>query len=212
MNDDLILLLWLLWLFDDAEDESLDSELNKQIQIRRVDDTTSNQVGHVVTAFSWGIFATTILVVVHRHNNEVGAGNHLTDLHQGDDPRRKPLGDGLDGLQEVVEIHDGMDSVVHGGKIVAVTGFSDIGVPAEEEYSNVVVPVQEDKRLLSQDNEHSVDEFWKLGQAEQHDGQTRSTHTVSQISRLANSLHKWSGVHHKKSGGNHTNHTIGTEQ
>jgi len=208
---DLCSLLGLLWHVINAKDESTDGELNKQIQIRGVDDAGSNQIGHVVTAFSWGVLSATVLVVVHRHNDKVSTHDHLTDLHDGDDPRRKPLGDGLTSLQEVVEIHDGMNSVVHGREVVTITGFSDVAVPSKNQHSNVMVPVQEDKRLLSQDNEHSVDEFWKLGQAKQHDSQTSSTHGVSSLSRFTDCFNKWTSVQQEKRVRNHSDGTPCTE-
>ena len=45
--------------------------------------------------------------------------------------------------QVVVAIHDGMHGVVHSHKVEAGGRLSRVGVPAEEEDSDVVVPVQE---------------------------------------------------------------------
>ena len=45
--------------------------------------------------------------------------------------------------QVVVAIHDGMDRVVHRHEVKTGGGLGGVGMPAEEEDGDVVVPVQE---------------------------------------------------------------------
>lgn len=59
-----------------------------------------------------------------------------------------------------------MDEIVHGHE--PTTGCCEVfvAVPAVDEHGGVVIPVQEDELLLSQHNEHGVDELWQLAQHE----------------------------------------------
>ena len=49
-----------------------------------------------------------------------------------------------------------MDGVVHADEEDAGWGGGDVGMPAVEEDGNVMVPVQEDERLLVDDDEEGI--------------------------------------------------------
>lgn len=71
----------------------------------------------------------------------------------------EPLGAHLVGHEEVVEVHAGMDRVVHDDKKDTRGRFSHIGMPAVEQDRNVMIPVQENERLLVNNNEEGVDKL-----------------------------------------------------
>jgi hypothetical protein len=58
-------------------------------------------------------------------------------------------------------------------------------MPAEEKDSHVVVPVEEDELVLSQHDEHSVDELGHLGIDEKHRPEASSTKTEGRLGRGA---------------------------
>ena len=66
-------------------------------------------------------------------------------------------------LQAVVPIHDGVHCVVHGNEVEARAGEGAVGVPAEEQNRDVVIPVEEDQRLFAKNDEQRVDELGNLG-------------------------------------------------
>ena len=113
-----LLRLGLLFFFL-TEDESFERKLYEQVEIRGVDDTAGHKVGHLVVTQSRGIVISTIEVVVHGGAHDERAYDHLRDLHDGDDPGRKPLRHALHGLHEEVEIHHRVDRVVHRHEIQA---------------------------------------------------------------------------------------------
>lgn len=47
-----------------------------------------------------------------------------------------------------------------------------VSVPTEEQYTDVVIPVQEKEGLLTKNNEDSVDEFRDFGEDEEHHPET----------------------------------------
>ena len=55
-----------------------------------------------------------------------------------------------------------MHRVVHGDEVEAVGGLLVVGVPAVEEHGNVMVPVQEDQRLLAEYYEDCVAKLGNL--------------------------------------------------
>ena len=96
-----------------AKDEALHEELRKQVQVAAIHQTTGN---HILLGYgAWLV----ILEVDVAHDTDGGTDNHLGNLGDGDHRGRQPLRPGLDGAQEVVAIHDGMDRVVHGDEVQA---------------------------------------------------------------------------------------------
>ena len=61
---------------------------------------------------------------------------------------------------------EGFDSpshrVIHRNEIDAVCGFVDVTVPAEEQHSDMVVPVQQNQGLLVHYNKEGIQELWNL--------------------------------------------------
>lgn len=170
-----------------TQDEALESKLDEQVQVRSIDQTSHSQVRELATLTRSKLGAS-VSVVVDTHGHEERSGNHLRDLHEGDDPGGEPLGHGLDGLHVEVKVHDGVHGQVHRGEVMARTGLGHVAVPAEEQHSDVVVPMQENQRLLTQDDEHSVNELRKLGQAEGLHRQTSCAEAVQVLHRVTKSL------------------------
>jgi hypothetical protein len=151
----LFLASWLL------EDKSSDSKIHKQVKVRPVHQSTSNQVLKLVLARSVGLSH----IVPGSTTNE-GTNNHLSDLSKSDDVSREPFRHHLHGRKRIVTIHHSMHRVVHGHKVQARASLSGICVPAVEKDCHVVIPVEEDQRFLSKDNEDGVDKLGKLGEDE----------------------------------------------
>lgn len=91
---------------------------------------------------------------------------HLRDLHEcdqhGDGSRHASAG----RSNRVVAVHECMDGVVHGHEPAAAGHTVFIRVPAVQQDSDVMIPVQEDQTLLTQDDEHRVPEFRRFTQSE----------------------------------------------
>lgn len=62
-----------------------------------------------------------------------------------------------------------MHQIVHGHE--PTTGCCEVfvAVPAVDKHGSVVIPVQEDELLLSQNNKHGVNELWQFAQ-DKHQG------------------------------------------
>mmetsp|Transcript_23869 Transcript_23869/g.65021 ORF Transcript_23869/g.65021 Transcript_23869/m.65021 type:complete len:277 (+) Transcript_23869:41-871(+) len=102
-----------------------------------------------------------------RHGDK-GADNHLHDLRNGDEdrPRRHELAEGGDGHAGVVEVHERVHRVVHRAIPEARSGVADVGLPAEEQNRDVVVPVQEDDALALEHQEDGVQQLRELREDE----------------------------------------------
>lgn len=55
-----------------------------------------------------------------------------------------------------------MDGVVHGHEVQTAGGASRVCAPAEKKNSHVMIPMQENKRLLSQNDKNGVDQLRDL--------------------------------------------------
>ena len=110
------------------------------------------------------------LVLQERFDGEVieqDAHKHLGQLNSCDGLRH-PLGrDTPTGTEGVISVHDGVDGVVDDSEPNPRGDGIGIAVPAVDEDSDVVVPVQDHHLLLAQDNERSVKQLRELGEREQ---------------------------------------------
>ena len=64
------------------------------------------------------------------------------------------------GSDTIVGVHESMDSIIHDHKPSAGGGEANIRIPGEPENSNMMIPVKKDQFLFSQNNEHSINQFW----------------------------------------------------
>ena len=80
-------------------------------------------------------------------------------LKEGDGDRVAPGRLHLDCHQKVVPIHESMNPEIHGDKNNTKGGRVTKAMPAVQEYGNVVVPVQEHKLLLVNNDEESIQKF-----------------------------------------------------
>jgi len=94
------------------------------------------------------------------------AHDHLCQLQRGDDHSDELWHVDAEGLQRVVGVHDGVNQVVHAHEPASCRNVVGVGVPGVQEDSHVVVPVQEDERLLPEHDEHGVAQLRHLGQRE----------------------------------------------
>ena len=117
-------------------------------------------------------------------DDEVGrhAGNHLQDLHGGQHLRDD---DGqLDARRttRVVGVHDRVNDEIHGGEPAAARAAVLVADEAEYEHGGVMVPVEEDERLLPQHDEHGVEELEELAQ---HEPVAPGARYAVQVARVA---------------------------
>ena len=59
-----------------------------------------------------------------------------------------------------------MNCIVHGNEEQSCRGFVRVRMPAEEQDSNVVVPMQKNQRSLADDDEECVEEFKRFREDE----------------------------------------------
>merc|ERR1711879_991063 len=117
-----------------------------------------------------------LVVQVHGHALDECTNNHLTDLSDGDHPGRKWWLD-LERHQAIVAIHDRMHSVVHGHEVECLASLSGVCVPAVEQNSHVMVPVQKDEWTFANDDVECVPELWNFGEDEKLDPKPGGTDT-----------------------------------
>lgn len=94
-----------------------------------------------------------------RPNVDRTADNHLRELQRRDQHRDEAGRIEAHRAQGVVRVHERVDAIVHhdeppgGGRVFRVAE------PGVHQHGDVVVPVQEDQRLLAQHNEDCVAQF-----------------------------------------------------
>lgn len=91
---------------------------------------------------------------------------HLCDLHERDHHGEGSRHTSAGRSSRVVAVHERMDGVVHAHEPAAAGHTVFIRVPAVQQDSDVMIPVQEDQTLLTQDDEHRVPELRCFTQSE----------------------------------------------
>jgi hypothetical protein len=132
---------------------SANKELKKEEQITSVHDKRCRVV-LFFNAAGW-----VRLVVVKTEQGHNNTHHHLRDLKDGNDHGIEPLGAKLHGHQKVIAIHGSMYAVVHHNEKDSGRRGCHVRMPAVQENSNMVVPMQEDERLFVDDNEEGVNEL-----------------------------------------------------
>jgi hypothetical protein len=111
-------------------------ELEEQEQVRPVHD----EGGRVVLG---GNVARRVgLVVVEGCQGNGDAHHHLRDLGDGNDHGVQPLGLTADRHQKVVQVHDGMDGIVHHHEEDSWGARGNVRVPAIQQDGDVMVPAE----------------------------------------------------------------------
>lgn len=108
------------------------------------------------------------LIHLHKSQNETIWSNiGLTPLIYGISNQKTYFD--THGLKCIVRVHEAMYQIVHGHE--PTTGRCEVfvAIPAVDKHGGVVIPVQEDELLLSQNNKHGVDELWQFAQ-DKHQG------------------------------------------
>jgi len=95
-----------------------------------------------------------------------GAHDHLSELQRGDDHGDEFRNVDAERFQGIVGVHDGVNQVVHADEPAGCGDVVGVRVPGVQEHGHVVVPVQEDERLLPEHDEDGVTELGNLRQRE----------------------------------------------
>mmetsp|Transcript_15757 Transcript_15757/g.34031 ORF Transcript_15757/g.34031 Transcript_15757/m.34031 type:complete len:326 (-) Transcript_15757:102-1079(-) len=148
-------------------------ELCKQVKVAPVHDKGRNIV---LLPDMTCLSQNRITVIVKRHNGNSHPNKHLRKLHERHEHGVEPFGTEFDRHEEVVPIHDRVDTVVHDDEEETTGRSGHIGMPAVKKDGDMMIPMEEDERLLVNDNEESVKQLGKLAQNEQlHPKSRRST-------------------------------------
>lgn len=132
-----------------ASEVGVIEEHGKQNQVAEVHDGSPGNVIHV---------GRTLHLVDPKVNQAQNSQthHHLQDLGSCDDHGKGTRNPQPSSPSSVVRVHERMYGVVHGHEPTASCHLVLVGVPGVEEHSDVVVPVQEDETLLTEDNEDCV--------------------------------------------------------
>lgn len=100
----------------------LDKEFNEQSQITSIHNKRSSNINLLdkTLALFLGV------IVVNLKRRQGNSTNHLKDLNSGDKHRIHPFGLHSDSHEEVITIHEGVHSVVHGTEEDTASGESDV--------------------------------------------------------------------------------------
>ena len=123
--------------------------------------------------------------------DDKNSGEHLEQLQGGEE--HVPVEVDASRSESVVEVHERVDEEIHHGEGPAGAvqrARNLVGVPAVDAGHDVVIVVQEDQRLLAQDDEDGVTELEELGDVEEEDPARRAQREAI---RIANHLHEGSG-------------------
>mmetsp|Transcript_22931 Transcript_22931/g.51016 ORF Transcript_22931/g.51016 Transcript_22931/m.51016 type:complete len:232 (+) Transcript_22931:166-861(+) len=194
-------------LFGRRQNESSDSEVNKQVQVGAIHKTPGDQVVAVIGA----VIRVLELKVPRRHTDKC-SDEHLGDLADGDEVGWETLGDHSESLQTEVRVHKCMDGVVHRNKIQSRSSHGGVSVPAVQKHSDVVVPVKEDEGALSHNNEEGINQLRQLGEDEEHHPKTNSPISVSLFCWQAHCVLVWHGQDHTNKMGYCSDHTNKTKR
>lgn len=88
--------------------------------------------------------------IIHCNTNNESADHHLRNFHQCNKPRWEPLWNHTNDQKEK-KIHDSVNSVIHGHEIQTIGRFINIHIPAKQQKSHTMIPMQENKRFLTYD-------------------------------------------------------------
>lgn len=95
-----------------------------------------------------------------------GAHDHLGKLGSGDE-HCDVAGDAeFQGLKSIVAVHNAVHEVVHAHEPTSGRDVVRVRVPGVQEHGHVVVPVEEDEGLFSEDDEDGVTKLRDLAQGE----------------------------------------------
>lgn len=134
---------------------SLEKELQKQKQITSIHDQGGGIVGRIQSALGW---------LLHIQDEASNSSNcdtkyHLHNLRDGNPDGLEPLGFQTDGHEEVIKVHNSVNSIVHNAVPRARGSVAGIGCPAKEQDGNMVVPVEKNEFLFVNNNEEGIQQL-----------------------------------------------------
>jgi hypothetical protein len=135
----------------------LEVAANKELQKEEKIASIHDKGCRVVFLFDFAFLV--CAVKIESQHGDDDADNHLRNLETSDNHRVEPLGAEFHGHQEIISVHASVNTVVHGDKENSWRRGRDIRMPAIKQNRDVVVPMQEDERLLVNDNKESVNKL-----------------------------------------------------
>lgn len=105
--------------------------------------------------------------IVVRPQIDAAADDHLCELQSGDHHGDETRWVVAHGAQRVVRIHHRVHAVVHNNEPSGRRRVFGVGEPGVDQHRDVMIPVEEDQRLLAQHYEDRVAKFRQFRQHEQ---------------------------------------------
>ena len=130
-----------------------DKELQKEEKIASIHDKGCR----VVFLFDFAFLV--CAVKIESQHGDDDTDNHLRNLETSDNHRVEPLGAEFHGHQKVIAVHASVNTVVHGDKENSWRRGGDIRMPAIKQNRDVMVPMQEDERLLVNNDKEGIDKL-----------------------------------------------------
>jgi hypothetical protein len=130
-----------------------DKELQKEEKIASIHEKGCR----VVFLFNFAFLV--CAVKIEPQHGDDDTNNHLRNLETSDDHRVEPLGAEFHGHQKVISVHASVNTVVHGDKENSWRRGRDIRMPAIKQNRHVMVPMQEDERLLVNNNKEGINKL-----------------------------------------------------
>ena len=128
-------------------------KLQEEEQIAAIHDKRSRIVFLFNLAFRISV------VVVKTDESDSYADHHLRNLESSDNHWVEPLWAKVHCHQEIVAIHRSMYTVVHHNKEDARRRSCNVRVPAIKQNGDVMVPMEENERLLVNYDKESINKF-----------------------------------------------------
>lgn len=126
-----------LWL-----EVSIVEEVGEEEQIAGVHGRATGQVEVRLVARQLALLGREDEIVDHDTHH------HLEYLERGDADADKPRNGHPESLEGIVGVHEGMDDVVHDHKPATGSSMVSVAVPDIDHDTDVMVPVEENERLL----------------------------------------------------------------
>lgn len=130
-------------------------ELREQEKIASIHDH-GGRVVFAVNSTNVAVLQVSHLLEVQTRQSDGNTTNHLQDLTRGNKHRVEPTRLWLYCDQEIVEIHARMNGIIHDDKKETRRRHGHVRMPAVQQDSDVVIPVQEDEGLFVNDNKECI--------------------------------------------------------
>lgn len=130
-----------------------DKELQKEEKIASIHEKGCR----VVFLFDFAFLV--CAVKIESQHGDDDTYNHLRNLETSDNDRVEPLGAEFHGHQKVIAVHASVNTVVHRDEENSWRRGGDIRMPAIKQNRDVMVPMQEDERLLVNNDKEGINKL-----------------------------------------------------